>query len=138
MRWETVQIMASIRMKVQIMCGEAIAMGPGKAQLLDLIAKVGSISGAAREMDMSYRRAWQLVDVMNRCWNGRLVETIPGRAAGGARLTPLGANILDHYRRLQAKLDTASLAEWRTMVSLVRDEPLPNQIADSANDPKSS
>jgi len=95
-----------IKIKLQLMCGDAIAMGPGKANLLDAIAAEGSISGAGRRMGMSYRRAWQLVDLMNRCWRAPLVETSPGSARGvGARLTAEGAAVLAEYRTLQAALD---------------------------------
>ncbi len=81
-------------------------MGPGKADLLEAIGAHGSISAAGRAMGMSYRRSWQLVDMMNRCWREPLVETAPGnsRHGGGARLTPLGDTVLAHYRRLQARL----------------------------------
>ncbi len=99
----------TLKLKVQLLCGEEIAMGPGKADLLDAIAAHGSITAAAREMGMSYRRAWLLVDAMNRCWSAPLVETSPGRAQGsGARLSDTGRRVLDQYRRLQAALeDTA-------------------------------
>ena len=94
-----------IKIKLQLMCGDAIAMGPGKANLLDAIAAEGSISGAGRRMGMSYRRAWQLVDLMNRCWAAPLVETSPGSARGvGARLTAEGAAVLAQYRTLQMAL----------------------------------
>lgn len=100
---------APIKLKIQLMCGAEIAMGPGKADLLDAIRAHGSISAAARAMDMSYRRAWLLVDVMNRCWREPLVETSPGSShGGGARVTPLGESVLGHYRALQARLGAAS------------------------------
>lgn len=100
---------ANIKLKIQLMCGEEIAMGPGKADLLDAIVAHGSISGAGRAMDMSYRRAWLLVDVMNRCWREPLVETSPGSShGGGARVTAFGAQVLAHYRALQARLSGAS------------------------------
>jgi molybdate transport system regulatory protein len=120
--------MPTIKLKLQVMCDDAIAIGPGKAELLDQIRIAGSIAGAARQMGMSYRRAWQLVDVMNRCWNGRLVETVPGRASGGARLTELGTTILARYRALQQSLDVcAAQNRWHDLTSLIRDKPLPNQ-----------
>lgn len=84
-------------------------MGPGKADLLEAIRAHGSISAAARAMEMSYRRAWLLVDAMNRCWKEPLVATLPGRAQGGsARLTGLGEAVLGHYRALQAELAAAA------------------------------
>lgn len=91
---------------LRLYCGDEIAMGPGKADLLDAIKVHGSISGAGRGMGMGYRRAWLLVDTMNRCWKEPLVATAPGVAyGGGAKLTGLGEKILAHYRGLQARLD---------------------------------
>ena len=93
------------RIKLQFYCGEEIAMGPGKADLLEAIDRAGSISAAARSIGMSYRRAWMLVDTMNRCWREPLVATRPGRAReGGAALTALGRTVLTEYRALQARL----------------------------------
>lgn len=101
--------MQRLKLKIQLYCGDEIAMGPGKADLLDAIAQHGSISAAARAMDMSYRRAWLLVDAMNRCWHEALVETSPGSAkGGGARLTGAGVAVLTHYRALQERLQGSS------------------------------
>ena len=100
------------KIKVQIYCGDEIAMGPGKADLLDAIAREGSISAAGRVLGMSYRRTWLLVDVMNRCWSGPLVETaMGGKQGGGARLTDLGRAVLRQYRALQDDLETAGEGE---------------------------
>ena len=83
-------------------------MGPGKAQLLEHIGATGSISAAAREMSMSYRRAWQLVDAVNQSFGEALVATeTGGRRGGGARLTPFGEEVLRRYRKME---DAASLA----------------------------
>ena len=80
-----------LKIKLQLYCGGEIAMGPGKADLLEAIDREGSISGAGRALGMSYRRAWMLVDTMNRCWSKPLVETAPGGSArGGARVTRVG------------------------------------------------
>jgi molybdate transport system regulatory protein len=120
--------MPTIKLKLQVLCDDAIAIGPGKAELLERIGQTGSISGAARQMGMSYRRAWQLVDVMNRCWNGRLVDTIPGRASGGASLTQLGTTILTKYRALQDSLEACAAENgWHDLEDLIRDKPLPHQ-----------
>jgi molybdate transport system regulatory protein len=72
-----------LKLKIQIYRGRAIAMGPGKADLLNHIVETGSISAAGRRMGVSYRRCWMLVDVMNRCWAEPLVETSAGGASGG-------------------------------------------------------
>lgn len=98
-----------LKIKVQLFCGDEIAMGPGKADLLEAIAREGSISAAGRALGMSYRRTWLLVDAMNRCWERPLVETaVGGGAGGGARVSELGHEVLGHYRALQQGLAKAS------------------------------
>ncbi|MBI1403537.1 MAG: LysR family transcriptional regulator [Porphyrobacter sp.] len=107
-----------LKIILRIYCGREIAMGPGKADLLDAIARNGSISAAGRSMGMSYRRAWLLVDTMNRCWKTPLVATTPGSAqGGGARLTALGIEVLAHYRALQAELAGASAGAERNALA---------------------
>lgn len=115
-----------LKLKLQITCGDEIAMGPGKADLLDAIAAAGSISGGARALGMSYRRAWLLVDTMNRCWREPLVATQPGGAPGsGAALTALGREVLAAYRALQRKAAEASgMAPWSELAAALRDRPL--------------
>jgi len=88
------------------MFGSEIAMGPGKASLLEAIAESGSISESARRLGMSYRRAWLLVDTMNRCFREPLVESATGgHRGGGARVTEFGRHVLDHYRVLEARVE---------------------------------
>lgn len=82
------------------MRGEEIAMGPGKAALIEAIAAHGSISAAARATGMSYRRAWLLIDTANRCFSHPLVATVRG---GGARVTDEGLAAVAAYRRLVAR-----------------------------------
>ena len=90
--------------RLRVLLGAAIAIGPGKADLLDAIAVSGSISAAAKRMGMSYRRAWLLVDTMNSCFQGPLVASARGGSGGGgARLTPLGQEVLARYRDMEAK-----------------------------------
>ena len=99
----------ALKLKAQIMCGDEFAMGPGKADMLDAIAREGSISGAGRALGMSYRRAWLLVDTMNRCWSQPLVVTTAGGGQGkGARLSELGREVLAAYRGLEEKLAEAA------------------------------
>lgn len=94
-----------LHVQLRIMAGNDIALGPGKADLLEGIAATGSISAAARRMGMSYRRGWQLVDTMNRCFKRPLVETNTGGVrGGGARLTELGGDVLRRYRKMEARV----------------------------------
>jgi molybdate transport system regulatory protein len=119
----------SLKIKIQILCGPEIAMGPGKADLLDAIRAHGSISAAGRAMGMSYRRAWLLVDVMNRCWQDKLVGTVPGGGRErGAQVTPAGEAILAAYRAMQsAATDAAAPHMEKRLASLLRAEPLANE-----------
>lgn len=92
----------TLDLKIRLYSGDEIAMGPGKADLLDAIGREGSISGAGRAMGMSYRRAWLLVDTMNRCFAMPVVETHPGSSkGGGAKVTAFGAELLANYRAVQ-------------------------------------
>ena len=121
----------ALRIKLQILCGDEIAMGPGKAELLEAIDREGSISAAARVMDMSYRRAWLLVDVMNRCWAAPLVETRSGGVArgGGARLSDEGRQVLALYRALQAEVGAARDGEaWGRLQAAVLAGPRAHQL----------
>ena len=97
-----------------------IAMGPGKADLLRRIERTGSISAAAREMKMSYRRAWVLVDIMNRAFRNRVVETSTGgRRGGGARVTRFGREALRRYLAMESKAAAsvrADLAAFRRLL----------------------
>ena len=120
---------AHLKLKAQIILGDEIAMGPGKADLLDAIARTGSISAAGRALGMSYRRTWLLVDTMNRCWKEPLVETATGgNHGGGARLTDLGKRVVHSYRRMQQTMsDCAASTEFRELLRAVRSTPKPMQ-----------
>lgn len=109
-----------IKPKLRILLGAEIAIGPGKADLLDAVARTGSISAAAREMGMSYRRAWVLVDTMNRCFTAPLVEaSIGGSGGGGARVTDLGLDVLARYRAMEIKTAASVAAEMREFARLL-------------------
>lgn len=91
-------------------------IGPGRIRLLELIAETGSISAAGREMAMSYRRAWLLIDDLNHTFKTPLVEKqLGGSGGGGAILTPLGAEIVRRYRRIEATLAVASRKDLRAI-----------------------
>lgn len=116
-----------LKIKLQLLCGDEIAMGPGKADLLDAIRAHGSISAAGRAMGISYRRTWLLVDAMNRCWIDKLVDTVPGGGQGkGAHVTPAGEAVLAAYRAMQAAAQSAvDPIAGAQLMALLRDTPLP-------------
>jgi molybdate transport system regulatory protein len=110
------------RLRLRLTVGADIAVGPGKADLLTAIAEEGSIAAAGRRLDMSYRRAWLLVETMNRCFRAPLVEAAKGGArGGGARLTPLGADVLDRYRRMESLAGAAITGEVAALKRLMAD-----------------
>jgi len=118
-----------LKVKLQLYCADEIAMGPGKADLLEAIMREGSISGAARALGMSYRRAWLLVDAMNRCWREPLVATTPGGAArGGAQVTAHGEEVLRGYRALvEAASTVRGSQDLARLQRLMRSSPKAHQ-----------
>jgi molybdate transport system regulatory protein len=97
-------------------------IGPGKIALLEAISKTGSITAAARSMDMSYRRAWLLVDAMNKLLREPAVTTKVGGAGGGGgtRLTPVGRKIIQHYHSIEMRTRAAARREFDAFRELVR------------------
>ena len=92
----------SARLSIRIDLAGACRVGPGKVRLLELIDETGSISAAGRAMAMSYRRAWLLVESLNRAFRAPVVAAqTGGRRGGGASLTPAGRALLEHYRTIE-------------------------------------
>jgi molybdate transport system regulatory protein len=91
-------------------------LGPGKIALMELISKHGSISAAGREMGMSYRRAWLLVDEINRIFREPLVaKQMGGSGGGGARLTKLGRDVVGRYRAIEGACASACAVDLRAL-----------------------
>jgi len=115
---------ASAAPRLRILFGHAIAIGPGKAELLERIAETGSISAAARRMGMSYRRAWLLVETMNACFRAPLVATAKGGAGGGgATLSALGLEVLQRYRQMEQAASMAATEEFEALAELLAATP---------------
>jgi molybdate transport system regulatory protein len=108
-----------LKLKAQLLLGDEIAFGPGKADLLDAIKAKGSISAAARHMGLSYRRAWLMVDAMNRLFRQPLVTATPG-ARGGACVTAAGEEALACYRALQVALAEPAQREGERLLAMLR------------------
>ena len=89
--------------RIRVLLGDAASLGPGKIELIDAIEKAGSISGAAKLMNMSYRRAWNLVDSINHDFTEEIIITSAGgKGGGGAVVTELGLEIITRYRQLES------------------------------------
>jgi molybdate transport system regulatory protein len=124
-----------LKIKAQLLCGDELAMGPGKADLLDAIQAEGSISGAGRRLGMSYRRTWLLVDAMNRCWSEPLVEATPGGGEHrGARVTAAGHDVLAAYRALEAAVAEAAEGPLQVLTPRLLEEPKASQHGPSPQD----
>jgi molybdate transport system regulatory protein len=102
------------------------AVGPGKIKLLELIDKHGSISEAGRQMGMSYRRAWVLVDNLNHCFRAPVVASqTGGQHGGGASLTELGRGVVEHYRAVERASQTASAGHIEALAAALAEPPPP-------------
>ena len=94
----------NISLKLKIQLGKYSFFGPGKIFLLETIIETGSISSAAKKIGMSYRKAWKLIDDLNKLSNKRLVITnTGGKGAGGTKITEEGKSLIKLYRRIEKK-----------------------------------
>lgn len=107
--------------RFRITRGEDIALGPGKIDLLEAIERNGSISSAARDIGLSYKRAWDMVATMNACFKSPLVVSEKGGSGGGgARLTELGHKVAGLYRDMETKAQQAVQADWQVIKKQIK------------------
>ncbi len=110
-----------IHLAVRIEFGAAGAFGSGKAKLLELVAKEGSIRKAAAAMDMSYRQAWLLLQAIEETFGAPAIETMTGGShGGGARLTELGATLLERYRDVEKRAAAAAAQDLDSFARLAK------------------
>ena len=97
---------SSFKAHVKIEFNNKLKLGPGKIRLLELVSETGSISAAARKMDMSYRRAWLLMDELNHMFGRDVIETAAGGSGGGgAKVTDFGARVILVFRELENEVN---------------------------------
>lgn len=114
------------RIRLRLDFGDGLVLGPGKADLLQGIAELGSISAAGRRMKMSYKRAWSLVEEMNAAFSQPLVDSSRGGpGGGGAALTPVGEAVLAQFRALESMLERDGQDRIRAIMALLPDAPPP-------------
>jgi molybdate transport system regulatory protein len=111
-------------LRLRVLLGQTIALGPGKADLLEGIRESGSIAAAGRRLGMSYKRAWLLVGTMNRCFSTPLVKAVKGgKSGGGARLTALGDKVLARYRHMERETGRAVADDLSSLKRVMRSQP---------------
>ena len=109
-----------VQFRLRIYRDDSIAIGPGKIALLEAVAEAGSISAAARQLGMSYRRAWVLIDEMNQALSSPAVSTATGGShGGGAVLTPVGEKLITHYRAVEISARLAAAADITALTRLL-------------------
>ena len=116
--WNTAawQSVGMARIRVSIVFESGARIGPGKAKLLESIRDTGSISAAARDMGMDYKRAWVLLDSMNQAFTEPVVSAAPGGArGGGAILTEFGTEVLERYRRISKQAETLAVDDMAAL-----------------------
>ena len=110
-----------VRFRMRIRRADAIALGPGKVALLGAVKEHGSISAAARSLDMSYRRAWLLMDELNRSLKSpATVSEHGGQRGGGSVLTPVGEEIIRLYRDIETQAYAACSDQIAALTKLVK------------------
>jgi molybdate transport system regulatory protein len=111
----------SLQPRFRVMRGKKIAFGPGKADLLRLVAETGSIGEAAKRMNMSYMRAWSLIQIMNDCFKEPIIATARGgHDRGGAKVTASGRRLLGLYQQIEKDSFLAVQKDWRVLQRLLR------------------
>ncbi len=110
-----------VRFRMRIQQAGTIALGPGKVSLLEAVREHGSISAAARSLNMSYRRAWLLMDELNRSLKSpATVSEHGGQSGGGSVLTPVGEEIIRLYRDIEEQAAAACAAQITALTRLVK------------------
>lgn len=118
--------MAATRLSIRIDLASGDRIGPGKIALLEAIRSTGSISGAARSLGMSYRRAWLLVEEINDALREPAVTAeTGGHHGGGAAVTAVGERVIDLYRSIESHARSAAGGDFRAIGKLVRGEKAP-------------
>lgn len=117
-----------LKLRLRVLHGTEIALGPGKVALLEAIEEAGTLAGAAQALGMSYMRAWKLVRTMNACFREPLVETSRGGTGHGkAALTATGRRVCALYRSTEAVCLQAAEPSWVELAALLAEPTVPEE-----------
>lgn len=115
--------MITPKVRFRVDFGDEEAVGPGKIALLEHIDDSGSLSQAARDLEMSYRRAWQLLESLNAAFREKVAETSKGgRGGGGAILTPFGHELIETYRAFERDIQARAQRRFKPIARQTRRE----------------
>jgi molybdate transport system regulatory protein len=110
-----------LKPRFRIVSGTTVALGPGKVKLLESLIETGSLNETARQLEMSYMRAWTLIKIMNRHFRQPLIVAARGgKAGGGMQVTPAGRRVLTLYRKIESTALRSTAAEWRGLQKLIK------------------
>jgi molybdate transport system regulatory protein len=111
----------SLQPRLRVRVSDAIALGPGKVELLELVQQTGSITEAAKQMGMSYMRAWTLIRTINNCFKQPLLIAVRGgsKGGGGAKLTETGCEVLALYQQMSGKCLEVTQPDWKQLQKLL-------------------
>ena len=110
-----------LKPRFRVVCGDEIALGPGKIELLALLVETESLNETARRLDMSYMRAWKLVKTMNACFREPIaVAKRGGQTGGGMQVTETGRSALALYRQMQSNALRSTSASWKELRKLLK------------------
>ena len=122
MRAKPRQKQFSLRPRLRVLRGRETALGPGRIELLELIADAGSLRSAAEHMGMSYMKAWKIVHSLNRHFRPALVEIVRGgKNGGGAKVTATGQEVVRAYRRMEVEAEKAVASTWKGLRGLLQN-----------------
>ncbi|HYG85665.1 MAG TPA: winged helix-turn-helix domain-containing protein [Azospirillum sp.] len=126
--------MTRLRLRIDFEPGGSL--GPGKVRLLEEVRTTGSISAAARTLDMSYRRAWLLVDDLNRMFREPVVSAaVGGKRGGGSELTPFGERLIAEYRAIEREAFAAASARIAALQAAISPDADTGASAAFSDDP---
>jgi molybdate transport system regulatory protein len=110
-----------LKPRFRVVCGKNIALGPGKVELLALLLETESLNEAARQLDMSYMRAWKLIKTMNACFREPVAVAVRGgKTGGGMKVTETGRHALKLYHQMESTALGATATQWRHLQKLLR------------------
>ena len=118
---QSIPKLATLKPRFRIVCGKRIALGPGKVEVLAALIETGSLIKAARQLGMSYMRAWLLIKEMNKSFRKPIaIAERGGKTGGGMTVTDTGREALALYREMESAALTSTAVPWKRLQKLIQ------------------